>query len=243
MANGRQKLVRSLGQAAKDLDDAARPTVDFQTATEARDEGKIRKSKNARYNKFGAVLSKPGPHTGEVIWEPEWNAGLSALPADKSNLIVEGIVADSTAFLSEDKSGVYSEFSVSVSKVWKSEQQISVNVGDIVVTERFGGKVRYPSGRVVLYRIEGQGVPIPGKQYLFFLAKADQINYKLLTAYEIQGQRVFALDGSRINFRGKGNWKFDQHNGEDLTSFLGRVQRAINEAGVGGNRPRLSSES
>jgi hypothetical protein len=232
------RMSNQSGLSAKELDDAARPTVDFENpATVDSNEKTARKLKNSRYDKHRAVVSQPGRDTSEVIWDAEWARGLSDLPAEKSDLVVEGIVTDSKAFLSEDKGGVYSEFIVSVSRVLKVSEGISVNLGGAIVMERFGGKVRYPSGQVVLYRIEGQGAPIPGKQYLFFLANTDHGNYKLLTAYEIQGQAVFALDGSRINFRGKGNWKFDQHNGEDLASFIGKVERTINNSQAGGNRP------
>jgi hypothetical protein len=226
------------GQAAKDLDDSVRPIVDFENPTPGdTSQRNARRTKNARYDKYGSVKTQPHPGTGEVIWEPEWWVGLSDLPADKSDLVVEGIVADSKAFLSEDKTGVYSEFTVQVSRVFKVAPELSVNPGDLIVTERFGGKVRYASGQVVLYRAEGQGAPMSGKQYLFFLAKEEQGNYKLLTGYEIQGHKVLALDGSRINFRGKGDWKFDRHNGEDLDSFMGNLQKAINNSNPEGNRP------
>jgi hypothetical protein len=223
---------------AKELDDAARPIVDFDNPGGVEpSEKSSRKLKNGRYDKYGVVQSQPNPSTGEVIGEPEWQASLSDLPADKSDVVVEGQVTDAKAFLSDDKTGIYSEFTINVSRVLKAGSDLSVNLGDMIVAERFGGKVRYPSGQVILYRIGGQGAPMKGKRYLFFLAKADQGNYKLLTAYEIQGQKVFALDGSRINFRGKGNWRFDKHNGEDLDGFMGEVERAANNSQGRGNQP------
>lgn len=218
---------------AKELDDAATPIVDFDNPSVIEPtEKSSRKLKNERYNKETFVLSDP-QRVGEVIREPEWQAGLSDLPADKSDIVVEGQVTDARAFLSDDKTGVYSEFTIRVSRILKVAPGLSVNLDDTIVMERFGGRVRYPSGKVIRYRIEGQGSPMQGKKYLFFLAKADQGNYKLLTAYEIQGQKVFALDGSRINFRGKGNWKFDKHNGEDLDSFIGEIERAVSSSQVG----------
>jgi hypothetical protein len=113
----------------------------------------------------------------------------------------------------------------------------SVNVGDTIVAERFGGKVRYPSGQVIRCRIAGQGVPIIGKRYLFFLAKADQDSYSLLTAYEIQDNKVFALDGSRTNSRGSGGSIFDKHNGKGLDSFTSEVETAVNHSQGGGIKP------
>lgn len=219
------------GRAAKDIDDAARPIVDYERGDRRQvDEDKSRKLKNARYDKYGSVKAEPHPETGEVIWDSEWSSAISDLPADKSDLVVEGIVADSNAFLSEDKTGVYSEFAIRVSSAIKVGSGLSVNLGDMIVAERFGGRVRYPSGQIVLHRIGGQGFPISGKKYVFFLTKADHDNYKLLTAYEVLGQKVYALDGSRINFRGKGNSKFDKHNGEDLGAFMAKLTSALNES-------------
>lgn len=136
-------------------------------------------------------------------------------------------MANSKAFLSEDKTGVYSEFTIVVSSVFKVGAGLSVDLGDMIVAERFGGKVRYPTGQIVLHRVDGQGHPIPGKKYVFFLTKANEDNFKLLTAYEILADKVYALDGSRINFRGKGNWKFDKHNGEVLGAFIAELTSVL----------------
>lgn len=226
------------GQAAKQIDDAVTPIVDFDNPLAAdRIDKNARKLKNARYDK-GMIPRDPHPNIGEIIVEPEWRSGFSDLPADRSDIIVEAVVGDSPAFLSEDKTGVYSEFTILVSKILKVVTGISVNLGDNVVAERFGGKVRYPSGKVIRCRIARQGVPIVGKRYLFFLAKSDQDSYKLLTAYEIQGNKVFALDGSRTEPRGQGGSIFDKHNREDLDSFKRKVETALNNSQTVGPLPR-----
>jgi len=209
------------GKAAKDIDDQSRPTVDFADSSNKRAD-EVRKKKNTRYNGYGIVKAKPEPDA-EVIWDSDWSHNLSDLPTDKSDVVVEGVIVDSNAFLSEDQSGIYSEFSISISRVFKAPGDFSIPVGSTVTAERFGGKVRYPSGQIVTYRIDGQGFPIVTKRYIFFLVDGGQDNYKLLTAYEIVGEKVYALDGSRINFRGAGNWKFDKHNGEGVDSFIAKV--------------------
>ncbi|MGZ8843953.1 MAG: hypothetical protein ACXW18_09850 [Pyrinomonadaceae bacterium] len=225
------------GQSAKQLEDAAAPTVDFDNPTpvDRIDKG-ARKLKNARYDKYGVVPRNPPPQVSEAIGEPELRASdvLSDLPADKSQLVVEAIVSESRAFLSENKAGVYSEFTIIVSKILNAAPGLSVNPGDKIVAERFGGKVKYPSGQVIRFRYAGQGVPMVGKGYLFFLSKVDQDNYKLLTAYEIQGNKIHALDSSRVELRGQGHTIFDKHNGEDLETFMVKVRKAIDRfPGVG----------
>jgi hypothetical protein len=226
------------GQAAKQIDDAATPIVDLDNPGGVdRIDKNARKLKNARYDKYGPVKIDSYPNAGEVRSDPERRAGFSDLPAEKSDVIVEAVVGDSKAFLSEDKTGIYSEFTILVSKILKVATGLSMNVGDKIVAERFGGKVRYPSGQVVRWRTSSEGVPIVGRKYLFFLANADQDSYRLLTAYEIQGNRIFSLDGSRSEPRGQGNSIFDKHNGEALDIFMGEVERVINNSHGGGTKP------
>ena len=76
--------------------------------------------------------------------------GLSYLPAECSYRIVEGVVTDAKASLSNDKTGVYSEFAIRISAILKASDQVRVNPSDTVVVQRIGGKVKYKSGRVIL---------------------------------------------------------------------------------------------
>ena len=86
--------------------------------------------------------------------------------------------------------------------------------------------VKYPNGRIVRYGIVGQGSPAKGRNYLFFLSRAEQGNYNILTAYELQGNKVQALDGARVNL-GLGKWVFDKHNNEDYQAFRKATEQAI----------------
>src|SRR5437899_804774 len=223
------------GQSAKQIDDAAVPVVDFENPSIVdRIDKNARKQKNARYD-HGVLPGNPLPNIGEIIGEPERRAGYSDLPANKSDVIVEAVVGDSKAFLSEDKTGVYSEFTILVSKVLKAAPGFVVNPGDTIAAERFGGKVRYPSGKVIRCRIEGEGVPIVGKRYIFFLAKADQDSYTLLTAYEMHGNKIFAVDAWRTNAGGQGASLFDKHTGEEFESFMEELERAMKNSHTGGS--------
>jgi len=216
------------GRAAKQLDDEMTPTVEYEAgSSDAVKTSPSRQLKNSKHDNARWVAKDLDERVSEVVSEPEWAAGLSDLPVDKSDLVVEGEVIDANAFLSTDRTGVYSEFSVQVEEVLRKSTGEAINLNDTVVVERTGGKVRYKSGKSVRYRIEGQGSPIRGQRYLFFLRKVDQLTYQLLTAYQIQGDKVFALDGSRINERGQGDWVFDKHNDENLNDFRQKVQEAI----------------
>lgn len=215
---------------AKELDDAATPVVDLissYTAAVSTD----RWLKNNRYDNEGILKTEIDPSIAEIIWEPTEH--ISDIPAGESDLVVEGRVTDSAAFLSNDKGAAYSELTVHVSDVLKGTPDLNVKTGDSIVTERFGGRVKYPNGQIVRYRIVGQGSPEKGKTYLFFLSRADESNYRILTAYELQGNKVQALDGSRINNRRLGDWAFDKHNDEDYQGFRKTVEQAVKNPHTG----------
>jgi hypothetical protein len=207
----------------KERDDAATPVVDLSSYATSVSTDRL--LKNSRYDNEGMVKSEIDPRAAYVEREPPGD--ISDIPTDKSDLIVEGTVTDSAAFLSNDKGAVYSEVTVQVSDVLKETPGLSVKNGDSIVTERFGGRVKYPNGQIVRYGFVGQGSPAKGKNYLFFLSRAEQGNYNILTAYELQGNKVQALDGSRINYRQMGAWVFDKHNDEDYQAFRKATEQAV----------------
>jgi len=209
---------------AKELDDAATPIVDLNDPNPVSTD---RASRNAHWDRHDFVKSDLDPRAAAVVMDHWEGQSISDLPTDKSDLVVEGKVTDSAAYLSNDKGDVYSEFTVHITDVLKAAADMGVKRGDSIVTERPGGRVRYPDGRVVRYGFVGQGSPMKGKKYLLFLSKSEQGNYRILTGYELQGNKVFPLDGSRINDRGLGKWSFDRHNDEEYQFFRKAVEEAI----------------
>jgi hypothetical protein len=222
--------------AARELDDAATPVVDLHSSSTA-DVSTDRLSKNRRYDNEGIVKSEIDPGIANVVRDPLED--ISDLPTGKSDLIVEGRVTNSAAFLSSDKGAVYSEFTVQVSDVLKDTSGLNVRSSHLIVTERFGGRFKYPNGQIVRYGIVGQGSPGKGRNYLLFLSRAEQGNYNILTAYELQGNKVQALDGARVNL-GVGNWVFDKHNDEDYQAFRKAVEQAAKNP-PSGNQKRSST--
>lgn len=216
----------------KELDDAATPVVDLNSSYIAGN-STDRWFKNNRYDNRGIVKSEVHSEAVAVIWEPPGD--IADIPTDKSDLIVEGTVTDSAAFLSNDKGAVYSEITVHVNDVLKANADLNVRKGDSIVTERLGGRVKYPNGQIVRYGFIGQGSPAKGKNYLFFLFRAEQGSYNILTAYELMGSKVQALDGARVNL-GRGNWPFDKHNDEDYQAFREATEQAIKNPQIG--RPK-----
>ncbi|HYX27971.1 MAG TPA: hypothetical protein VE863_05350 [Pyrinomonadaceae bacterium] len=221
---------------AKQIEDEATPIVDLQNPdTSDRVDKNKRRLINARHDNEGSDKTRPGDG---AVGEPERRAGFSDIPVAKSDLIVEAVVSESHAFLSNDKTGIHSEFTLLVSKPPKLTNGLVINVNDRIVGERFGGRIKYPSGQITRWRIGREGIPIIGKRYLFFLTKMDEDTYEILTAYEIQGDTVSPLDGSRTEPGGRqGASIFDKHSGENLDSFMAEVDTAINNTKEGGRRP------
>ena len=119
---------------------------------------------------------------------------LPGLPIKQSTAVLIGTVVASQAFLSDDKTGVYSEFTIRVEDVFKSDSPGFVT-GCLTEVERRGGRVKFSSGRIHWYSVDKENMPVAGRQYVFFLTRESQVdNLKILTAYELRGGKVFALD-------------------------------------------------
>ena len=216
----------------KELDDAATPIVDFtrdsSTVTEDR------RQKNRRYDGHGVVKNDIDPQVASVVRDSE--TPISDVPTDNSDLVIEGRVTDAEAFLSNDKRDVYSEFTLHVTDILKASPSSEVHRGDSVIADRWGGRVRFPNGRIIRYSFVGQGSPMKGNKYLLFLSRTGQGSYKIITGYEIGGNRVSALDGARVNNRGMGKWPFDKHNGEEYEKLRKTVEDSILNDRKGGRQ-------
>jgi hypothetical protein len=119
--------------------------------------------------------------------------GLPAIPARQSDIIVIGEVTAAAAHLTDDRNGIYSEFSISVREVFKTADK-KIQDGKVIDLSRWGGAVRFASGKVQRYTIHSQGSPEIGSAYLFFL-KSEKDNLSILTGYDVSSDRITPLDG------------------------------------------------
>lgn len=182
-----------------------------------------RHARNKRYDHQSGEVIKEAPYPLERIWSSHWAREVPAIPVSQSDVILIGTVVDSQAYLSTDKTGVYSEFAISVGEVLKGIGAVS---NPVISAERFGGAVRFPSGVVQKYRTQAQGMPRSGRHYLLFLKKLDQNDgFSLLTGYELRAEKVVPLDGG--NEEGTERLAFDSYRGADVTLFLDEVRRAV----------------
>ena len=116
---------------------------------------------------------------------------------------------------------MYSEFPIRVEEVLRnSSGQSGLITGAMIVAERLGGAVRFPSGKVQHYRVSSQGLPQPHEKYVLFL-KCNGEDYDIITGYWIDDGQVSPLDGG-------GDLQFGKYEGKTIDSFLSELRVAIN---------------
>jgi hypothetical protein len=154
----------------------------------------LRTEKRKRYDDtLNLVSTNPQPGEAESITTSEGFFNFPALPVKESNVVVTGVVLESTAHLSANKKGVFSEFKIAVQSVFK-KTNAEILEGAIITADRIGGYVKYPNGQTVLCRIVGLNMPHIGSRYLFFINPNKKHDYTILTAYELTSEGVYPLD-------------------------------------------------
>lgn len=177
------------------------------------------KEKKARHNNFSIVAKNPPEWQAQRMFIDEGLALIPALPVAKSGFIVLGEVKAAEAHVSENKENVYSEFTIMVTKVFKTANS-SIVEGSEITIDRIGGFVKYPNGRTVLYSVSGKNMPAVGERYLFFLTSPNNQDLVILTAYALGASGVTPLDDSPQfeKFRGIAEDVFLQNLRSSLTA-------------------------
>lgn len=200
------------------------PIVDFpekqSTDTNVLSKQKVKAS---RYDRQSSQPIQEAYLISGRTWSTNWSKDLSALPFTQSDVVLIGGVMDAKAHLSNDKTGIYSEFDVQVEEVLQNSTKDSVYPGNTVSLERFGGAVRFPSGVIQRYETIGQGMPSLGQRYLFFLKRVNETDFSIVTGYQLDGEVVSPLDGAVVE-EGNGVYPFDVYQGSDVSTFLRTVR-------------------
>lgn len=195
------------------------PVVDYD-APDDLDPARLSKGKekNKRFDKRNFVSEDPTPRATEFARIIE-GYDVPALPTSQSGLIITGEVLSSRAYLSNDKSGIYTELTVRISEVIKNTLPGHPVPADVVMVQREGGIVRYNNGHQRLYHLAGEGMPMVGRQYALFLRTMEQAeDYYLLTAYELSQSGVTSVDASQ---------QFMTYEGYETDAFLDLVRAAV----------------
>ena len=157
-----------------------------------------------------------------------WNiwGRVPALPVEQSNAVVLGKVTDRRAVLLEDKLGIYSEFSIKISEIFKDDLNVFF-IDQVITASRVGGAVRYPSGKIQKYTVSLLNYPQQDKVYVFFLKRDELGDYSILTGYEANGNVVQPLDGQRNLPKNEPALQFGIYRGVSLESFRNDLRKAI----------------
>lgn len=139
-------------------------------------------------------------------------------PFAESSLVIVGEVIKATAYLSNDKEGVYTELTIRIDESIKDTD--SVNTEQVTI-DRGGGVVVYPSGQRVLYESSEEALPTVGSQYLFFLRRVDtNSNYEIVASYEFRGTKVIPMESGR---------SMEDFAKVDRRSFLNTVRQRLRQ--------------
>lgn len=198
--------------------DAELPIVD-STAPDPADP-KEKAKRNAKGKRYNSEVHRVAPGLIRTMEVHDWPSDFSALPVTESAAIVIARITNAQAYLSEDKSTVYSEFTGKVENILKDVKK-TINPGQSIVSERLGGRVRFPEGISRLH-VAGFGTPKVGCRYLLFLKSVGGgTDLTILTGYELVDGRVSPLDESR------GVVHFEKYQGFDENTFIEAVRTAV----------------
>jgi hypothetical protein len=198
------------------------PTVDYR-AKEPTSVGEvnIRRARSSRHDQSPINVKELPPDIDQLPIISHFWWGLPSIPTEQSDAIIVGEVTNAQAYLSNDKTGVYSEFIIQVEQILKAPE--GLNPTSIMV-ERTGGAVRFPSGRIVRYEVHNQGMPRVGRRYLLFLRYNNEgDDFSVLTGYAFRNGRVVPLDSVEGLFTQYNDWSEAAFHNLVTTTINGRA--------------------
>jgi hypothetical protein len=211
-------------------EDEQLPVADYVASEPAdREKRAQRRARGKQYDANGWVREPhPQSDSGTTGRLDSWMRQVPAFPTESSDAVVIGETIDAQAYLSNDKSGVYTEFTVRVDEILKHDTSTPFAVGETVAAQRAGGRVRFPSGRVQQYITHYQHMPRAGRRYVFFLKRNDEGQaYYIRTGYELRAGRVHPLDGVNMNKGATQIPQFAAYKDADEATFLSAVRDAV----------------
>jgi hypothetical protein len=203
------------------------------------EEDQLRKLRNSKFDMDKSL------HTAETInqfrlseksFENQFVATIfspekvrAALPVSRSKLIVIAEIVEGKAYLSNDKTAVYSEFTLKIEEVLKQGSDLYVaKNGNLAILRRAGG-IRFPSGKVYYRTFEDYyALPEVGGRYLMFLYedKATK-SFVELAGYKFQSGEVLPLDGTTENKVNEHFREFYKYKGYREKDFIDIVKKEI----------------
>jgi hypothetical protein len=205
------------------IDKTSFPLIDYSTASEKGKSGNAsdqhkRTVRGKKYDKSDLRVHPDDPAEDTVITDV-MDPNLPALPVDQSTVILVGDVMSAEAYLSNNQSGIYSEFTIQAVEILKNRSTESLVINCSIDAEREGGRVRFPSGKIHWYGVNKQNLPLINHRYVLFLKRdMPEEAFHIVTAYELRGNKVYSLDELS---------QFRAHEGQDQADFMRSLQSRI----------------
>jgi hypothetical protein len=207
------------------------PVADYAAAESADEEKRARRRARGKRYEGQSWVMEPHPQSGGgnvKRLDSFLMLKMPAFPAETSDAVVIGETTDAQAYLSNDKSGVYTEFTVRIDEILKDDPAAPLAVGWTVAAQREGGRVRFPSGRIQQYITHYQHMPRAGRRYVLFLKRNDDGQaYYIRTGYELRAGRVHPLDGVNMNKGASELPQFAAYKDAEESAFLSAVRDAV----------------
>jgi hypothetical protein len=181
------------------------PVADFEPVNDiaAQADAASKEVRQARNRMFDGQFDPPDhgfrPGQMEATLVDVWKTDLllEPIPLQKSDTVVECEILDLRAYMSNDRAGVYSEFTIRVDESLKAPANLDLPKGGQATVLRVGGDIRFPDGRVLHRRSRNRRYPHLGGRYVLFLAyKPESRAFYLITGYELLDGHIFSLDTS-----------------------------------------------
>ena len=163
--------------------------------------GEERAKWEAKGQKYNSKHVPPiNEFSNQVFSFIDWERGLAAFPFDRSSAVIIGEIIGAQAHLSSDETKIYSEFTVQVNEVLRNDKLVTLTPQSKITVERPGGRVRFPSGKIVIAAVSNQDLPRIGRRYVLFLTHEFIMGgryddtFFILTGYELRDGKAFPLD-------------------------------------------------
>ena len=217
------------------------PVVDFTDVDRNETSDPTRAAKNRRHNSSFSQEGVRRPKLNENMEPVLVDLPLTHQPAEPaipvaSDVIVIGTVRDAKAYLSSDRTDVYSEVTISVEEILKTDPEYGLKINGALTAERIGGAVRFPSGKILRRARLGRNLPSNAHRYLLFLNQTGDGGFSIVTGYELTQNGIVPLDGG-ADGKGFDEFKnYERFRNASEAALLEAVRKAISErtVGVGG---------
>ena len=213
------------------------PVVDWTEFDPVATTDPKRGAKNKKYNAEVSVDGTRAPRFDESMEPVLGELPITHTRAEPafpitSDVIVVGTIREAKAYLSEDRTAVYSEVSLAIEEILKADPQYELKVGGTVSGDRRGGGVRFPSGKILRREYWMRRIPSAGRRYLLFLKDRGDAEFSIVTGYELTGKGVQPLDGD-IGNNDSVYTNYERLRNTSEALLLDAVKKAIKESGSG----------